>query len=77
LLKSTGSKEIKMDKSTDKIIQKTNFNPAETLFSTGIVVKATSLDSERIKHFILEETSAKLVYQHQDIAYLKIVRDEN
>jgi hypothetical protein len=66
-----------MDKSTDKATQNPNFNPAETLFFTGIIVKATSLDSERIKRFILEETLAKLVYQHQDIAYLKIVRDES
>ena len=64
-----------MDKTDKTSKNPTSTSPAENLFFTGIVVKATSSDSERIKHFILEETSARLIYQHQDVAYLKIVRE--
>ena len=66
----------KLSKQIDKASKNQSiFNPAENLFFTGIVVKATSSDSERIKRFILEETSARLIFQHQDVAYLKIVRE--
>ena len=65
-----------MSKQIDKARKNQNIiNPAENLFFTGIVVKTTSSDSERIKRFILEETSARLIFQHQDVTYLKIVRE--
>lgn len=64
-----------MNRLNKKIIDKI-CNPIENLFFTGIVLKSTPSDAERIKHFILEETSARLIYQHQDIAYLKIIREE-
>jgi len=53
--------------------RKQKIDPSETLLFAGIIVKATPKDIERIKQFILTQTTARLIYQHRDERYLKII----
>jgi len=47
-------------------------DPAEALFFGAFVVKGTSLEIDRVKRFILEESRCRLIYQHKDERYLRI-----
>ena len=57
------------------IESKPKLNPVEPLLYFGNVYKTTPSENGRIKRFILEQTNARIIYQHQDFAYLKIVRE--
>jgi hypothetical protein len=58
------------------IESKPKLNPAETKMFFGNTYETTPSENERITSFILEKTNARLIYQHHDFAYLKIVRSE-
>jgi len=58
-----------MEKQT---VCKEKIDPAETLFFAGFIIQTTSKEFERVKKFILEETTARLIYQHRDERYLRI-----
>ncbi len=65
-----------MNRTTVDLEQKTKLNPAETKLFFGNVYETTASENERITSFILERTNARLIYQHHDFAYLKIVKSE-
>jgi hypothetical protein len=55
--------------------RKQKIEPSETLLFAGIIVKATPKEFERIKQFILTQTTARLIYQHRDERYLMITHN--
>lgn len=52
-------------------------NEFETELFFGIVFKGTIRDFEALKEYLTHYTSAKLLYQHKDLSYLKIFRADS
>ena len=60
----------------NSIFEKNNFEPADSIFFYGTVVKTTPEEIEKLKKYILSRPKIRLIYQHKDVAYLKILRAE-
>ena len=58
------------------VFENFKLEPEDTLFFAGFVVQAPVPQIEKIKKVILSEEKCRLIYQHKDVRYLKIVPAE-
>jgi hypothetical protein len=61
----------------DFAFKEDKLDPAIAMLFGAFVVKGPTLEIDRIKRFILEETHCRLVFQHKDDRYLRIEVQKN
>jgi hypothetical protein len=66
---SRGTKQS--EKEASGMVQ-SNDSSSENSFYAGILVKTTQETFDKIKHYILTQTDANLIYQTKSVRYLKI-----